>query len=273
MPEQVTGYLDPDVAAALAGVLDSTRGPIEVGDALPPLWHWVYLLNRPANGRLQPDGHLSGGVLDPPAEGMRRMIAGGRVTLLAPLLLGAPATRVSEVVDRYTRPGRTGPLEFASMRHRITQGGILAVEEYQTVVYRQAAGSSARDEPSRSPAPSPAASVLPAREISVSPTRLFQFSALTYNAHRIHYDQPYTVDVEGYSGLIVHGPLQALLMSELACERAGAWTTFAFRLVAPHIAGSTLGVTAEVEGTAVRTSIVDAGGNTTAVGSTAVGTT
>jgi 3-methylfumaryl-CoA hydratase len=221
-----TEILVPGPAEALGALLDVPVPDLET-DGLPLLWHWLYLLDRPAQADLGPDGHPVRGVVPtPPAPGRRRMWAGGRVRTHGPLRCGEPATRRSEVLSTTEKQGRTGPLTFVVARHRISQAGRVVVDEEQDIVYRT---------PSAIPIPDPGPVVPPGAgewSIDVTPALLFRFSALTYNAHRIHYDRDYARDVEGYPGLLTHGPLQALAMAE-AGRSAGMRGHFAYRLVAP----------------------------------------
>ena len=215
-------------AEALAGLI----GVEQPHDALPMMWHWVYLLDRPAQSDLGPDGHPLRGVLPaPPEPGRRRMWAGGQVRTLAPLRLGQVATRRTEIIDTVEKHGRSGRLTFVSVRHRITQDGVLCVDERQDVVYRDmvATGPIAHIGDDRAVAGDE-------WELEINPPLLFRFSALTYNGHRIHYDREYATQVEGYPGLLTHGPLQALMMAESA-RRAGTGTAVGtvcdYRLVSP----------------------------------------
>lgn len=223
-----TEVLLPEPAQALGALLDVPVPDLD-RDGLPLLWHWLYLLDRPAQADLGPDGHpVRGTVSPPPAPGRRRMWAGGRVTTQGPLRCGEHATRRSEVLSVREKQGRSGLLTFVVVRHRIVQKGQLVVDEEQDIVYRAPASLSTPDE---GPVVPPADGEW---SIEVTPTLLFRFSALTYNAHRIHYDRDYARDVEGYPGLLTHGPLQALAMAEAA--RAAGVTGdqhFEYRLVAP----------------------------------------
>lgn len=212
-------------AEAVASLLDVDLPDLD-RDGLPLLWHWFYLLDRPAQADLGPDGHPVRGM----EPGRRRMWAGGRVRTLGPLRCGLPAERYTEVLSTQEKQGRTGRLTFVVTGHRIVQGGEIVVEEEQDIVYRDAA--SGRPE---APVEGPEVPVAENEwAIDVSPTLLFRFSALTYNAHRIHYDRDYARDVEGYPGLLTHGPLQALAMAEAARRRgSGGRLAFDYRLVSP----------------------------------------
>lgn len=220
--------LTPGPAEGLAGLI----GVEPPRDALPMMWHWVYLLDRPAQADLGPDGHPLRGVLPaPPEPGRRRMWAGGQVRTLEPLRLGEVATRRTEIIDTVEKHGRSGRLTFVSVRHRITQGGQLCVDERQDVVYR--------DMGQTAPIAHIGDDQLVAGEeweLPIDPSLLFRFSALTYNGHRIHYDREYATLVEGYPGLLTHGPLQALMMAESARRdgfRTGSGVVCDYRLVSP----------------------------------------
>ncbi len=230
-----TEMLQPEPARALGALLGVPVPDLEHGAGLPLLWHWIYLIDRPAQSDLGPDGHPVRGTLPaPPGPGRRRMWAGGRVRTRGRLHSGSPATKRTSVLSVTEKQGRSGHLTFVTVGHQIAQGGQLVIDEEQDIVYREAVIG---------PPPAPAGE--PPRvpladgewEIEVSPALLFRFSALTYNAHRIHYDRDYCRDVEGYPGLLTHGPLQALAMAE-AARAAGHGDgdgdlTFEYRLVSP----------------------------------------
>ena len=222
-----TEVVTPEPAEALAGALDVALPDLDGG--LPLTWHWLHLLDRAPQRDLGPDGHALRDVVPaPPGPGRRRMWAGGAVRSLAPLRVGEKATRTSRVVSTEEKQGRTGSLTFVSVEHVVEQRGEVVVEERQDVLYRDTSGSL--------PAAADADEVPPQQgewAVPVGPTLLFRFSALTYNSHRIHYDRDYARDVEGYPGLVVHGPLQALLMAELARSRGAAVTSLEYRLVSP----------------------------------------
>jgi 3-methylfumaryl-CoA hydratase len=230
-----TEMLLPGPAQALGALLGVPVPDLEHGAGLPLLWHWVYLLDHPAQADLGPDGHpVRGTFPTPPGPALRRMWAGGRVRTSGPLRCGAPATRRSRVLSVQDKQGRSSPLTFVVAEHQVVQDGRVVVDEQQDIVYR----------PAVPPAGSPdiageagGAVVPPAAgewAIDVSPTLLFRFSALTYNAHRIHYDRDFTRDVEGYPGLLTHGPLQALAMAE-AARAAGCDgdLSLEYRLISP----------------------------------------
>ena len=208
---EVTELITPGPAQALAGLL----GVPEVDEELPLLWHWVYLLDRPPQDALGPDGHQHrGGMPVPPGPGLRRMFAGGRVSRHGPLRIGSEATRRTWQASSARKQGRSGPLVFVTVRTEVSQGGQVVITEEQDLVYREpGANGQARSGPS-------VAAAGRDRSVTVDPVLLFRFSALTYNAHRIHYDREYARG-EGYPGLVVHGPLQALLMAGQAARWIG----------------------------------------------------
>jgi len=235
-----TELITPEPAEALAGLLD--LDPPAAWEPLPALWHWVYLLERRRQSELGPDGHPTHGIPAPPAAGQLRMFAGGRVCLRTHLRFGEAATRTTRVVRATHKQGASGPLTFVTVRSEIEQQGHVAIVDEQDIVYRpQGRALVARPDSGtadRSPAPG--------LVLDVDPVLLFRFSALTYNAHRIHYDQAHAA-AEGYPALVVHGPLQALLMGELI-RRAGAallGQEFAYRLVAPVFGAQRLTATAD----------------------------
>lgn len=242
-PQSVTHteLITPEAAHALAGLLD--LDPSSVSGELPPLWHWIYLLERRAQRDLGPDGHPTSGIPAPPEPGRLRMFAGGRVTTHGRLRYGEPATRTTRLLRTVDKEGRSGPMTFATVRSEIEQGGRTVIADEQDIVYR-AAGS--RLPAQTAPVPSEVEQPPPSGELEldVDSVVLFRFSALTYNAHRIHYDLPYTT-AEGYPDLVVHGPLQALLMGE-CMRRSGipmVGVEFAYRLVAPTHGAQRLRVT------------------------------
>ena len=175
------------------------------------------------------------------------MFAGGRVTTYRPLRFGERATRTTWVADTVEKDGRSGPLTFVTVRTEIEQGGDLAIAEEQDIVYRAPGTSTAPGRPADPGDEGPGDERPGVLEFDVDPVVLFRFSALTYNAHRIHYDRDYAV-AEGYPDLVVHGPLQALLMGEWL-RRSGALPpgeeVFSYRLVAPAFGAQRLTVSAK----------------------------
>lgn len=226
------------------GALLEVEVPYALGDAVPPMWHWLYLLDRRRHSELGLDGHPTSGIPAPPGPGRRRMWAGGRATTYRPLLIGEQATRHTTIARTAEKHGRTGPLTFVTVRHEISQGGEVAVVDEQDIVYRE--GGTTALPPAPEPPPPPAG---PTLSLRVDEAMLFRFSALTYNAHRIHYDLGY-VPTEGYDGLVVHGPLQALMMAE-HLRREGVdlvGRQFAYRLLSPMVGVQTFTVVPGAEG-------------------------
>jgi 3-methylfumaryl-CoA hydratase len=195
----------------LAATLDMACPAEAPGMPIPPAWHWLYFLAAAPQAALGPDGAEARGDFLPPIALPRRMWAGGRFEFHQPLHVGEPIRRVSTIRAIERKTGRRGPLVFVTLRHEISASAGLATIEEHVIVYRPAA------QPGEAATPQPApTAALWQRRIKPDPVLLFRFSALTFNAHRIHYDRPYTVATEGYPGLVVHGPLQALLLLELA---------------------------------------------------------
>ena len=210
------------------------------GDPLPPLWHWAFFLDWCPTSQLGADGHPRDGRFLPPVPHRRRMFGGGRIAITRPLSVGEDATRESTILDKVVKSGRTGELLFVTVRHDYHQRGELRVTEEQDLVYRSDAGHStafAVASGSLEPQTMPW-NVLP----SPTPALLFRFSALTGNAHRIHYDQRYATEVEGFPALVVHGPLLAIYMAELARTRARPIRSFDFRLTRPVFLGDAIRV-------------------------------
>lgn len=222
-------------AEALAGLLDID---LPTG-GLPPLWHWVYLLDRPPQAELGADGHPMAGVPAPPGSGVKRMFAGGRVETRGLLEYDVPATRTTYVSASQEKTGRSGPLTFVTVRSEYAQRQQLRIVDEADIVYRSP-GSTVSARAGSLDVEPPAASREPALRLRADEALLFRFSALTFNAHRIHYDLRW-VRREGYDDLVVHGPLQALMMGELL-RRTGAavvGSCFAYRLVSPMIGPQT----------------------------------
>ncbi|WP_435581579.1 FAS1-like dehydratase domain-containing protein [Amycolatopsis thermoflava] len=259
-----TELLLPGPALALGALLDVPVPDLDGGEGLPPLWHWLYLLERPAQADLGPDGHPARNCVPaPPGPGRRRMWAGGRVRTRGALRGGVPATRRTRVLSVQDKQGRTGPLTFVVVEHLIEQDGRIVVDEQQDIVYRPAtSGAASETEEGEVVPPGPGEWA-----IEVSPTLLFRFSALTYNAHRIHYDRDYARDTEGYPGLLTHGPLQALAMAEAArAAGCGGDLVFDYRLVSPLFDHQGMVAGAVPEGDRTTTSVRDIYGRRTATG-------
>ncbi len=201
--------IDIKTARALAATLGSPSCPVAApDDALPYPWIWTYFLEPVGKDDLGPDGHPKRGGFLPPIPNPRRMWAGSRCTFHGPIKAGRPASRTSTIESVTAKEGRVGPMVFVTVVHAVESDGDLAMREEQDLVYM--------DIPDRFRPPE--AQTLPtcehAEPVDIDPVFLFRFSALTFNGHRIHYDRPYSVDVEKYPGLVVQGPLQAILLYE-----------------------------------------------------------
>ncbi|HEX7760489.1 MAG TPA: MaoC family dehydratase N-terminal domain-containing protein [Caulobacteraceae bacterium] len=214
----------------LAALLDHETPPWPAG-AAPPLGHWLYFLPHARQSQISEDGHPFRGDFLPPTPLPRRMWAGSRLEFHRSIHRGAALERHSQIADVSEKTGASGAMLFVTVRHAIHADGELAVSEEHDIVYREA--PTAPTPAPGPPAPTPACGH--ARTLRADPTQLFRFSALTFNAHRIHYDRDYCRDEEGYPGLVVHGPyLATLLMDHFLRHRRGARVRrFAFRARRP----------------------------------------
>ena len=229
--EQACDAIAAGRAQALQATLDDVEPPLHPGDALPPLWHWAYFWSLAPTAHLGPDGHAVRGGFLPPIDLPRRMWAGSRVAFPRLLEVGSEVTRHSTIKSVEEKAGRSGHLAFVTVEHVISDDAGPCIVEEHDIVYR-AAGEKGAPLP---PGEAPPAGGAWRREVVPSPVLLFRYSALTFNGHRIHYDQPYTTQEEGYPGLIVHGPLLATLMIgqlRRALPQARA-TRFSFRARRP----------------------------------------
>jgi itaconyl-CoA hydratase/mesaconyl-C4 CoA hydratase len=181
------------------------------GQPLPPLWHWAFFQEPATADQLRRDGHPILGDFLPPAEGCNRMWAGGRLNFIQPLHIGLAAQRRSRIADVKEKQGRTGKLLFVTVHHDYTQRGETCIQEEQDIVYREPTSPRlSLDTPLLEPEWS--------QSVRPTPVLLFRYSAVTFNGHRIHYDWPYATEVEGYPGLVVHGPMIATLMVQAFCK-------------------------------------------------------
>ncbi len=219
-----------DRAQGMAALLDLNLD-LAPDDPLPHLWHWLYFWEITERSKLGPDGHASRGEFLPPVRLARRMWAGSRLTFLRGIPIGARLCRHSTVKEVKGKMGKSGPLVFVTVEHRLENEGELCLIEEHDIVYRGLPSRPAgREQPKAAPQPSTWS-----ERIEADPVLLFRYSALTFNGHRIHYDQPYATQEEGYPGLVVHGPLIATFMLALA-ERAKPEReigSFRFRMLSP----------------------------------------
>jgi 3-methylfumaryl-CoA hydratase len=200
--------------AAMAATFDRREPEPVQGDPIPPGWHWLYFLEAKPASELGPDGHPRRGGFLPPVPLPRRMWAGGRIEFRRALHVGESLRRDSEILSVEAKSGKSGDLVFVTVRHTVHANDEIAVVEEHDIVYREAA-KPGDPPPQAKPAPD---SAQWQRDLVPDPVLLFRFSALTFNGHRIHYDIDYCKREEHYPGLIVHGPLQTLLMLDL-CRR------------------------------------------------------
>ncbi len=243
-----TQWLDPFPARALAAMLDHDRS-LDVGDALPLPWHWLYFLETPLQSRTGEDGHaLRGGFL-PPVPLPRRMWAAGAVQRHAPLRIGAMAEKTSTIKSVESKAGKSGALVFVNVEHTLRQGGDICLVEAQSIVYRDLPAG---------PAPLPAGEAAPTdadwrAKIQPDPVLLFRYSALTFNGHRIHYDRDYAVSQEFYPALVVHGPLLATLLLDLLTRHVhdADVAEFRFRAVRPTFDTAEIGLCGRRDGKSV----------------------
>jgi 3-methylfumaryl-CoA hydratase len=211
--EEREQVVSPAPFEGLAALLDYSAPPWPAGQ-LPALGRWLAFLPSAPQSQLGEDGHPRLGDFLPPVPLPRRMWAGSRVEFLKPLRLMTPLCQTTTVADVALKSGGSGGFVRLTLRYDVYEGDELAVREHQDLIYRPAAGP-AREAPAATVVPPPARASDFQRLVSPDPTLLFRFSALTYNAHRIHYDRDFARDVEGYPGLVVHGPLQAMLLLDL----------------------------------------------------------
>ena len=211
----------------------ATLGPQHcAGDALPGL-QWCLCPDILEPSQLGRDGHPRKGLVLPDLGLARRMWAGGKITSHQGLFAGEPVTRTTTLRDLRYKEGRSGRLGFVELQHLYACADELRIEEVQTIVYRE---DPSDDEPPSVPPVAPDWPSAESRAVLPTSTMLFRYSAMTFNGHRIHYDHPYATGVEGYGGLVVHGPLQATWMQHLACDLLGRVPAeFSYRGLSPLI--------------------------------------
>lgn len=218
---------------ALRATLDYPMAPQPIGTPLPPLWHWLYFLPMHRQSEIGADGHAKRGGFLPPVPLPRRMWAGGQFEFRTPLRVGDRVVRTSTIDDVSTKEGRTGKLVFVKVRHEVCVEGHLepSLVEFHDIVYREAQQSG---DVVATPQAAPSEAAW-RRQIVPDDVLLFRYSALTFNGHRIHYDRRYVTEVEGYPGLIVHGPLIATLLLDLLRRELpqADVVSFRFRAVRP----------------------------------------
>lgn len=233
----------------MRATLDYSADPINPGAELPPLWHWIYFITPTRASELGHDGHAALGQFMPPVPLPRRMWAGGRFEFNAAIRVGETARRVSTIRDVKVKHGRSGTLCFVEVEHCIFVANELRFSEVHNIVYRDAPRPG-------EPAVVPTLAAQDAqwtREVTPSSTLLFRYSALTFNSHRIHYDLDFCRQVEGYPGLVFHGPLTATLLLELAREKnpGQVLAAYEFRAHSPLFDHAPFTINGKMEGNKV----------------------
>lgn len=239
--------ISPEVVSRFAAAIDQVWR--DANGELPPMWHYGLFLNQMPTALLGPDGHPPRGDFLPPVKLPRRMFAGATIRFRAPLVAGREASKLSEIASVDYREGKSAGLLFVRVKVSVHQRDLVCIEEEQTIVYRGDGPRMAPVVPIDMPAEPESAT---AEAWTPGSVELFRFSAVTFNAHRVHYDLPYAMDVEGYPGLVVHGPLTAVKLCTLAGRVMGPLKEFRFRGEAPLFAGQPIRLVANIEGAECR---------------------
>tara|TARA_B100000959_G_scaffold50261_1_gene52076 strand:- start:110 stop:1060 length:951 start_codon:yes stop_codon:yes gene_type:complete len=214
--ETIEDFISPTIIASMSATLDRDDGAPEFGDAIPASWHWLFFNKAIRRSQLGIDGHPARGEFLPPVPLPSRLWAGSKVEILKPLEVGNKITRLSTINDVTIKEGRTGTLVFVEIDHQVSGNNGTAVTELQTIVYRGTAAQQS-ETPANKPQPKPLPEgALWSETVTPDTVLLFRYSALTFIGHRIHYDREYTVNEEGYPALLVHGPLTATMLLDLA---------------------------------------------------------
>ena len=272
MAEDLSGWIgriqetrdvaEPGPIRRLAALLDHETPPWPPG-ALPPFGHWLYFLPEARQSIIGSDGHPARGGFLPPIALPRRMWAGGRIDYVQPVPLGAQMKRLSTIAEIADKSGASGPMTFVVVRHEIFVDGALAIREEQDIVYRS------NSKPGASAAVPPRAelheSVDFRRSLTLGPVELFRYSALTFNGHRIHYDRDYATAVEGYPGLVVHGPFLTTLLIDnfMRWKLAAALARITYRARSPLFCGDSFHLCATASPAEARLWAQTDGGSTT----------
>ncbi len=250
--ETVRDTITAAPVVGLTATLDHPATPVTAQTPLPPLWHWLYFLPMHQQSEIGPDGHAKRGGFLPPVPLPRRMWAGSQFEFRAPVRVGDAVERRSTIADVTVKDGRSGRLVFVKVRHELRCNGVVdpAIVEFHDIVYREA------KKPTDVEPPPQAAATGAAWQRTIVPddVLLFRYSALTFNGHRIHYDRKYVTEVEGYPGLIVHGPLIATLLMDLLRRNLpdADVAAFTFRAVRPTFDLHPFKVNGQRDGNAVK---------------------
>lgn len=248
--QTVKQTLDARSVISMAATLGVDDLPTGDGAPLPPGWHWMMFTTFLPVSELAPDGLPKGGGFLPPVKDMGRMWAGGRVSWSRPMLVGKAFERKSTIANVEVKEGRSGRLIIVTTRHEISDAQGLCMAEEQDVVFRKPPS------PGGTPAAPPKApdGAHWTRTVTPDPVLLFRFSALTFNAHRIHFDHPYTTQVEKYPGLLVHGPLIASFLLDTVRRQANnrPLARFSFRAISPLYDTAPFEVQGTIDGAACR---------------------
>ena len=223
----VDSDMNPQQSRLMQATLDRPASFVE-GDQLAPAWHWLYFFDAYRASDLGQDGHTRLGITLPEFPLPRRMWAGGNIEWIHPVLLGTKASRETTITSIEEKQGRTGSLIFVTLRHQVHQHGELCINEEQNIVYREAVSSSTVVSPEVAPSESDFH-----QDWKFGSTELFRYSALTFNGHKIHYDSDYARSIEGYSNVVVHGPLLATLMLDVARQNNRPFNNFNYRARSP----------------------------------------
>ena len=256
---EASDLVTPRLLAEFRATFAPHLAPVSDGIA-PPALHWCLAPETPPADALGPDGHAAKGGFLPPVPLPRRMWAGGEIETASGLRAGDAVTRTETVRDVAFKSGRSGSLCFVTVDHTVATGRGVAIRERQDIVYREAAG--AQTGTSAAPERDDPEAYAAIWDVSATPTLLFRYSAMTFNGHRFHYDQPYATRVEGYADLVVHGPMQATLLMNLAATLLGHGPRkFAYRGVSPMTANQIFRVCGRVCGTVFGGVTLDAAGH------------
>ena len=228
--QEIEDNLEVSPLNRMAATLNEQQREYSIGEKVPTLWHWLYFLDSTPQSKLATDGHAKKGEFLPPINLPRRMWAGSRFSFKKSLNVGDKVIRTSHIKDISVKQGKTGVLVFVNVAHELKIDSGLALLEEHDIVYRDNPNPGATPTPSKKSAIKPDFSEI----FTPDPVLLFRYSALTFNGHRIHYDREYVTQVEGYPGLVVHGPLLATLLIDRFQNNNMNLTIRAFEFKALH---------------------------------------